>query len=80
MILNNKRQAPEKIYSDLAFTAIAKNYKRKQKCKECSMKYICDGLTKQYYDRFSDLELKPYCGELIKDPTYYIKKQYKIID
>jgi len=80
LIFNNKKQAPRKIYSDLALTATVKNYKKEQKCKECSMKYICDGLTIQYYNRFSDLELKPYYGEIIKDPTYYIKKQYKIID
>ena len=80
LILNDKNQAPRKIYSDLALAAIAKNYRKEQKCNECSMKYICDGLTKQYFDRFGDLELKPYAGETIKDPTYYIKKQYKIID
>jgi len=80
LIFNDKKQAPRKIYSNLALTATAKIYKKGQKCERCSMKYICDGLKKQYYDRFGDLELKPYYGEIIKDPTYYIKKQYKIVD
>jgi len=80
LIFKSKKQAPEKVYSDLALAAIVNNYKKEKKCKECSMNYICDGLTKQYYNRFSDLELEPYQAELIKDPTYFIKKQYKIVD
>jgi len=80
LILNNKKQMPGEIYSNFAFAVTAKNYRKKHKCENCSMVGVCDGLTKQYFNRFSDLELKPYDGNIIKDPTHYIKKQYKILD
>ncbi len=56
------------------------NYHKTLKCQECALTNICDGLNRQYYNRFGDEELEPYKGELIKDPTTFIKKQFKIND
>lgn len=55
-------------------------YKKSKKCNNCALTKICDGLTKQYFNSFGDCELKPYKGEIIKDPTFFIKKQFKIKD
>lgn len=56
------------------------NYCKPLKCNDCAMRNICDGLVKQYYERFGDYELEPYSGEQIKDPTTFIKDQFKIDD
>ena len=80
LVFKDKKQAPKKVYSKFALAVATKNYKKEQKCKKCSMNYLCDGLTNQYFNRFGDVELEPYSGKTIKDPTNYIKRQYKIID
>jgi len=55
-------------------------YLKKDKCNNCSLSNICDGLKIQYINRFTDEELDPYSGNIINDTTYYIKEQFKICD
>jgi len=73
-------KAPDSSYFKQAKVSRSHNYKKGEKCDSCSMKYICDGPTKQYYGRFGDTELVPYNGGLVKDPTYFIKKQKKWVE
>ncbi len=59
---------------------IANNiYVKTNKCKVCSLNNICDGLTKQYFSRFGDDELEPYEGEIVNEPTHFIKNRYKYL-
>ena len=75
-----KKKSPKESYLKQAKFSRNHHYKKGKKCEECSLTGICDGLTKQYYNRFGDSELKPYKGDLISDPTHFIKKQEKIVD
>lgn len=77
----NYKKSPKKYSSKQAFFLTKKmGYKKSIKCKGCALTSICDGLTRQYSRCFGDYELHPYNGEKIKDPTFFIKKQFKIKD
>jgi MoaA/NifB/PqqE/SkfB family radical SAM enzyme len=47
-------------------------------CKECAIRSICDGFHVQYANRWGFSEAIPYTGNLIDDPTHFIKHQKKI--
>ena len=55
-----------------------RGYVHTKKCMHCKMKMICDGIHIQYMNRWGDDELSPLEGELIKDPTFFIKNQAKV--
>ncbi len=47
-------------------------------CLRCSVKNICDGFHRQYIERWDESEASPYEGEIITDPTHFIRKQWKL--
>lgn len=54
------------------------DYVHDQVCDMCAMRNICDGFHKQYAVRYGFSEANPYNGELIDDPTFFIRNQLKI--
>lgn len=54
------------------------SYVHPSSCDTCSLKMVCDGLHRQYYERWSDDELRPYEGKCVREPTVFIDRQYKI--
>ncbi|QWR77492.1 radical SAM protein [Candidatus Magnetomonas plexicatena] len=50
------------------------------KCRFCALGFICDGIANQYAGRFGTDEVIPYDGDFIKDPTFFIRTQKKIVD
>ncbi|MDZ7373235.1 MAG: radical SAM protein [candidate division KSB1 bacterium] len=49
----------------------AKLYVHGPACRNCALRQICDGVSRQYAHRFGFGELQPYRGELIQDPVYW---------
>lgn len=54
------------------------NYIKGSCCLNCSARNICDGFHAQYVNRWGFKDANPYSGELIKEPTFFIKKQKKL--
>lgn len=50
-------------------------YERSSRCGECALSAICDGLSKQYIDRFGDSELSPVDGPAVTDSTVFITEK-----
>ncbi len=42
-----------------------------EKCKECSLRFICDGVDNDYVEANGWPEFKPYAGEKIKDVVHF---------
>lgn len=76
----SKEKLSDYYMKDVDFFSPIFNCYKTSKCKNCSFTNICDGINKQYHSRFGDEELEPYMGEIINDPTIFIKDQYKITD
>ena len=55
-------------------------YYQNDKCQHCAMGLICDGFNHQYSRRFGVGEMKPYKGKIVRDPTYFINSQLKVLD
>ncbi|VVB82682.1 7,8-dihydro-6-hydroxymethylpterin dimethyltransferase [uncultured archaeon] len=75
-----RRNLPRFYYNQAHSITKKLYYQCSDKCKECALTNICDGLTKQYFNSFGNSELEPYKGELIKNPITFIKKQFKVND
>jgi len=55
-------------------------YVYSQKCSQCSVKSICDGLHSDYAQTFGTDEVKPIkLSKTVDNPKHYISKQQKII-
>lgn len=52
-------------------------YKYTDACMDCSLKNICDGFHEQYLERWGGGEAKPYKGNIVTDPEFYIRNQKK---
>ncbi|MFT5876125.1 MAG: molybdenum cofactor biosynthesis enzyme MoaA [Clostridium sp.] len=48
--------------------------KKGNKCSSCALNHICDGLQKEYIKKYGDDELKPYIGDTIYNPTYFMPR------
>jgi hypothetical protein len=79
ILRKSKEELSKYYYTDVNLDS-KRQYVKMKKCEACSMTNICDGLKKQYFNRFGDDELSPYNGETLMDPTYFIKEQFKIED
>ena len=49
-------------------------YKKSKKCLRCSLRFICDGFTKEYVNNIGFGEEKPYEGILVIDPLYFTSR------
>ena len=84
-------QHPDKIWQDKPVEevnyAIARSHKENlyvtaNPCKQCTRFSICDGLTKQYYRRFGDKELEPFCDaeDMVSGPDCFIEGRKKYLE
>lgn len=66
------KDCTEKFYNTFA-QMVAQNatWFHPPKCEGCSHRMICEGISRDYYERFGDDELNPQGGELIKNPAHY---------
>jgi sulfatase maturation enzyme AslB (radical SAM superfamily) len=48
-------------------------YKKSDRCRECSLELICDGVEKTYADQFGLDELNQFVSEKITDPVFFRK-------
>lgn len=64
-------------YSASAEQKARHSYVHTEKCQNCAARNICDGFHSQYLARWGAEEAVPYDGELISDPTFYIRQQAK---
>jgi len=55
-------------------------YEYNKECEKCSLRLICDGFHNDYSAIFGTEEAKAREGELIDEPTFFIKTQDKIVD
>jgi MoaA/NifB/PqqE/SkfB family radical SAM enzyme len=69
-----------KLHLFLAQRTKAYGFAKSNVCNECSCRFICDGVTNQYFNRFGDSKLNPYKIQPIIDHLYFIKNQKKVID
>lgn len=54
------------------------HYVQGAECNSCAARDICDGIHEQYMHRYGEGELRPYAGEVIDDPTHFIRNQPNI--
>ena len=51
------------------------------KCKLCSINFICDGFHQDLIKEFGDSEVRPVClDKNIYDPRYYLNEQLKVVE
>jgi len=43
-------------------------------CRACALNHICDGLDREYVERYGTAELVPYRGPRITNPTYFMPR------
>lgn len=52
-----------------------------KRCQSCQIKFICDGFHCDFIEEFGQSAIKPIrLNEEVKDPKYYSKLQYKIVE
>ncbi len=69
----------ESFHLFIAQVAKAGGFRQESACRTCALQFICDGLSRQYANRFGFQELQPYPGPKLTDPIHFIKNQDKII-
>jgi len=75
-----KIKPSEKWYKKFALKEriIINHYRKSEKCRKCSVNYICDGFHNQYVKSFGFGEENPYLGTKIINPKFFISEQKKL--
>ena len=69
------RNLDEVLYNTIArMVAQRAGWAQPDKCKECSHRLICDGIHREYEQRYGHDELAPLGGEPIEDPCHYWRR------
>lgn len=81
-VAKGRRGKEEMIRQDAHYRANALlGYMKDESCAKCNAQHICDGFQRGYVRFFGSHEARPITeGEMIADPTHYIRHQKKCLE
>ena len=67
----------ENQYYKISRNTVIGNSCHHPKCSECSLRFICDGISMTYLKHFNDLDIEPYIGKVIFNPIHFKRGEKK---